>query len=75
MTKTNTQINIVDQIKLLNNTSAKIRAAVQYAIDSNSTKPIADAEKILWKADVRTKDGAPIRYQYVRNIWNQHISK
>lgn len=74
-TTTNTQIDIQSTLDSLSNTSAKIRWMVQYHIDQNHTKPIAQSEKDLFKYNVRTKDGMPIRYQYIRNIWNQHVSK
>lgn len=74
-TKTNNQIDVQTTLDSLSNTSSKIRWTVQYHIDSGSTKPIADTEKTLFKSGVRTKDGSPIRYQYIRNIWNQSINK
>ena len=59
----------VDQLKVstlaLDNTSKKIRYL------ASQGKTTSQIERLLEDYGVRTKEGRPIRYQFVRNVLNQ----
>ena len=71
MSETITKIEVVDTLKneclALENTSKKIR----FLLSQGKTR--GQTEKLLYEYGVRTKEGAPIRYQFINNVMNQKI--